>query len=70
MEIYIIICLIVLILIGFVALIQLMISPIGGFLVTIMGPLTGALVGVYLGFKINDDRRKELEEQKKSFFKN
>jgi membrane associated rhomboid family serine protease len=65
MEIYIIICLIALILIGVVAVIQLMMSPLWGFLVTIIGPLTGALVGVYLGFKINDNRRKELDEEKR-----
>jgi len=50
-DIYIIMGLIVLVLIEAVALIQLMISPIGGFLGVIIGPLIGALVGVFLGFK-------------------
>lgn len=45
-------------------------SFIWDFLVRIIGPLIGALVGVYLGFKINDNRRKELNEEKRLFYKN
>jgi hypothetical protein len=52
----------------------MMINTIGIFLGTIgpliIGPLIGALVGVYWGFKVNDKRRMELEDQKKSFFQN
>lgn len=70
MGIYIILCLIVLILIGIVALILQMISPIFGILGVIIGPLVGAFVGVILGFRINDNNRIKLEEKKKSFFKN
>jgi hypothetical protein len=61
--------LIALVLIESIALIQLMISPIGGFLGTIIGPLTGAFVGVFLGFKLNDYRRTELDKKRRSFFK-
>jgi hypothetical protein len=69
MDIYIILCLIVLILIGVVALILQMISPILGVLGVIIGPLVGAFVGVYLGFKKNDNRRIELEEERRLFFR-
>ena len=31
----------------------------------LIGPFFGALVGVYLGFKINDKHRRELEEEKR-----
>ena len=70
MGIYIILSLIILILIGVVALILQMISPILGILGVIIGPLVGAFVGVILGFRINDDNRIKLEEKRKSFFKN
>ena len=70
MDIYIILCLIVLILIGVVALILQMISPILGFLGVIIGPLVGAFVGVILGFQINDNNRTKLEEERRLFFKN
>jgi hypothetical protein len=67
--IYIIIGIIALVLIEAVALIQLMISPIGGFLGTIIGPLTGAFAGVLLGFKINEDHRKKLDKERGEFLK-
>jgi hypothetical protein len=70
MDIYIILCLIVLILVGVVALILQMIGPIVGFLGVIIGPLVGALVGVILGFQKNDKNRMKLEEERRSFFKN
>jgi hypothetical protein len=62
MDIYIILCLIVLILIGVVALILQMISPILGILGVVIGPLVGAFVGVILGFQINDNNRRKLEK--------
>ncbi len=34
-----------------------------------IGPLFGAMVGVYLGFRINDTQRKKLEDNRKTFFK-
>lgn len=70
MNIYAIMALIALVLIEVTALIQLMISPIGGFLGTIIGPLTGAFVGVFLGFKLNENHRRRLEGERRSFFKN
>lgn len=70
MDIFIILSLMALILIGVVALILQMISPILGFLSVLIGPFFGALVGVYLGFKINDEHRRELEEEKRLFFRN
>lgn len=45
-------------------------DSIWDFLARIIGPLIGALVGVYLGFKINDTRRKQLDEEKKLFYRN
>lgn len=70
MDIFIILSLMALILIGVVALVLQMISPILGFLSVLIGPFFGALVGVYLGFKINDEHRRELEEEKRLFFRN
>ena len=70
MDIYIIISLVILILIGVIASLLQMISPILGFLSVLIGPFFGALVGVYLGFKINDEHRRELEEEKRLFFRN
>jgi len=70
MDIFIILSLMALILIGVVALVLQMISPILGFLSVLIGPFFGALVGVYLGFKINDKHRRELEEEKRLFFRN
>lgn len=37
--------------------------------VAIIGPLIGALVGVYLGFQVDDRHRKELDDRKRLFFK-
>ncbi|RPJ73611.1 MAG: hypothetical protein EHM20_11945 [Alphaproteobacteria bacterium] len=73
MDISIIIFLMALLLIGIIGIIALtlqMMSPIFGFLSVLIGPFFGALVGVYLGFKINDKHRRELEEEKRLFFRN
>ena len=59
-----------LILIGVVALILQMISPILGILGVVIGPLVGAFVGVILGFQINDNNRRKLEKERRLFFKN
>jgi hypothetical protein len=69
-NIYTIMALIALTLIEAVALIQLMISPIGEILGVIPGPLIGAFVGVFLGFKINDNNRKKLDDERRLFFEN
>jgi len=37
--------------------------------VSVIGPLIGALVGVYLGFQGDDRHRKELDDKKRLFFK-
>lgn len=38
--------------------------------ISIIGPLIGALVGVYLGFKEDDQHRKTLDDKKRLFYKN
>lgn len=45
------------------------INTIWELFITTIGPLIGALVGVYLGFKIDDRYRKELDDTKRLFFK-
>lgn len=73
MDISIIISLMALLLVGIIGIVALalqMMSPILGFLSVLIGPFFGALVGVYLGFKINDKHRRELEEEKRLFFRN
>ncbi|HUS74395.1 MAG TPA: hypothetical protein VMY43_00145 [Methanothrix sp.] len=70
MDFYIIIPLIVILLMGVVVLAIQTISSIWGLLGIIIGPLIGAFVGVLLGFKINDNRRKQLEEERRLFFGN
>ncbi|MGD0953569.1 MAG: hypothetical protein ABR985_14465 [Methanotrichaceae archaeon] len=36
--------------------------------IIILSPLIGALVGVYLGFRLDDGHRKELDDKKRLFF--
>jgi len=71
MDICVLIWLMGLILIGIAALTLPMISQLlGSFVITIIGPLIGALVGVYLGFQKNEDHRRKLEEERRLFFRN
>lgn len=74
MDIYIIISLITLVLIGIVLnlffMIMQAISSVWGFFSIIAGPLVGAFVGVLLGFKLNDNHRKRLDHERRLFFKN
>lgn len=44
-------------------------GPIWEFLGKIISPLIGAFVGVYLGFRKNDNRRMELDEIRRLFFR-
>jgi hypothetical protein len=44
-------------------------STIWELYIIMIGPLIGALVGVYLGFKVDDKHRKELDDRKRLFFK-
>jgi len=46
-----------------------MTSTIWDLFIVIIGPLIGALVGVYLGFKIDDKHGTELDDKKRLFFK-
>jgi len=44
-------------------------STIWDLFIAIIGPLIGALVGVYLGFQGDNRHRKELDDKKRLFFK-
>ena len=45
------------------------ISTMWELFIIMLGPLIGALVGVYLGFRLDDGHRKELDDKKRLFFK-